>query len=139
MSDEPSAGFQFCLILMLLISLAGMPEDYDFGLRIFCIMIFGWLALRAWLRQMRRWIPVWVTLMVVFNPFWVPELRQPLWTLLTLVAVVVLAVALVLEIALALGHKPKRKPDPRNVLPVNLEAVRAKRKAARAGKTRTTK
>lgn len=136
MSDETSAGFQFCLIFMLLISLAGMPEDYDFGLRIFCIAIFSWLALRAWFRQMRRWIPVWAGLAVVFNPFWVPELPQPLWTLITLVAVVVLMGALVLEIALVFGHKPKRKPNPRNALPVNLEAVKAKRKAARTGKAR---
>lgn len=124
---------------MLLISLADMPEGYDFGLRIFCIMFFGWLALRAWFRQMRRWIPVWVTLMVVFNPFWVPELPQPLWTLLTLVAVVVLVIAIVLEIALVFGHKPKRKPNPRNALPVNLEAVKAKRKAAQQGKAKVRK
>jgi hypothetical protein len=113
MTDFPNISTKATMALLLLLSLAEMPEDYHLALRFIALLCYGWLILRAIFSQKHAWTPVWAVLLLVFNPFWFPEIAPPLWRLITLVAVVLTGGSAMLDVIAsfaAVSGKRRRNP-----------------------------
>lgn len=119
MTDFPRISMKATMAFLLLLSLAEMPEGYHFALKIIALGCYGWMILRAIFNRNHGWTPVWVVLLLVFNPFWFPEIAPPLWRLITLIAVVLTGGSAMLEvIASFVADSGKRRPNPKSSRPV---------------------
>jgi hypothetical protein len=131
MNESVSPGLKIILSILLLISLADMPGDYMDYMRWLALFLFLYIGLRAIFLKTYWWAALWGAMMLLYQPFWVPALPEPLWRLISLVVAIVLAGSAILEAIQDLNRGKRRGLHPQSARPSNLEAIKAKRKKSR--------
>ena len=124
------------LAFIIMISLAEMPADFYYPFRWTAFLGLGFLVVLAGTNGKPLWMFVWIAVLLLFQPFGVPNWPEALMRLLTLVSVVLLIGSSVLDMIAHLAQRRKRQRNPSNSLPANLDAVVAQRRAAQKAKSK---